>query len=348
MQVSALNGNNIKGITTTAIAALSSDQISALSSDALAGMSAAQKKLLPGSATGTSTMVGSSGGLQINLQWGDSTASSPAGFRDAVIAAAKSFTDSFSNPAVINIKVGYGEVKGSSIPTGALGASTSVGAVVDYATVRNALAQKAGNSSYQTTEVNHLPGSSPVSGSFYVSSAEMKALGLSSGSGTSIDGWIGLSSSYQSQFTGAAAANKFDAVAAMQHEISEVMGRTGSLGHVYGNGIYTVMDLYRYKGDNPSNPLSGNPVRDTTAGSSGAVFSIDGGATNLGFYNGSNGSSDYADWSPTMLGDSFGESAPGLPYSMSANDLVSMTALGYNLTSAGSAVAQAIKAYQSV
>ena len=187
------------------------------------------------------------------------------------------------------------------------------------------------------------------SGNFYLSSAQLKGLGLSSPTSTSVDGWIGLSSAYQSQFTGTPTSGKFDAIAAMEHEISEVMGRTGSMGNVYGSNIYTVTDLFRYKGNNPSNSLAGSPVRDLTPGAHEGVFSIDGGATNLGFYNKSDGSAgDYADWDTTMIGDPFGESAPGAPYSMTGNDVVQMAALGYNMSTQGKQLAAALHAYTSV
>ena len=117
---------------------------------------------------------------------------------------------------------------------------------------------------------------------------------------------------------------------------------------VAGQNIYTVTDLFRYKGNNPSNSLAGSPVRDLTPGAHKGVFSIDGGATNLGFYNKSDGSAgDYADWDTTMIGDPFGESAPGAPYSMTGNDVVQMAALGYNMSTQGKQLAAALHAYTS-
>ena len=62
-----------------------------------------------GSSAPSPTLVGSAGGLGINLIWDSSVASAPAGFMQAAIAAAQLYTTEFSNPEVINIQVGYGE-----------------------------------------------------------------------------------------------------------------------------------------------------------------------------------------------------------------------------------------------
>jgi hypothetical protein len=59
-----------------------------------------------GSTGGTikSTMVGKVGGLRIDLVWGSSLSSAPAGFR--AIAAATQYTTDFSNPIIVAVDVG--------------------------------------------------------------------------------------------------------------------------------------------------------------------------------------------------------------------------------------------------
>ena len=42
------------------------------------------------------------------------------------------------------------------------------------------------------------------------------------------------------------AAGYFDAVGALEHEISAVMGRVDAVGSAYGAGLYTPLDLFRY------------------------------------------------------------------------------------------------------
>src|SRR5215469_1704525 len=71
------------------------------------------------SSTPAPTLVGAPGGLQINLVWDPSVAHAPKGFQQAVVAAATSYTQLFSDDIVIKIRVGYGEVNGSKLDPGA-------------------------------------------------------------------------------------------------------------------------------------------------------------------------------------------------------------------------------------
>jgi hypothetical protein len=70
-----------------------------------------------------STMVGSPNGLQFDLTWDSSVASAPPGFIQAVTAAAKVYTELFSNKEVINLDIGYGEVDNIQLPVNYLGAT---------------------------------------------------------------------------------------------------------------------------------------------------------------------------------------------------------------------------------
>jgi hypothetical protein len=90
-------------------------------------------------------------------------------------------------------------------------------------------------------------------------------------------------------------SNQYDAVGAFDHEISEIMGRIGSVGSVYGSKMYTPLDLFRY---------TSAGVRDTTIGPTSPYFSIDGGVTNLGTYNNPATGGDASDWVRTLYGDS--------------------------------------------
>src|ERR1700756_1687129 len=130
----------------------------------------------PGSAP-QPTLVGAKGGLQIKLIWDSSIASAPAGFMKAAMAAEQLYASDFSNPEVINIQVGYGEVAGSQLPLGALAASESVGYLEHYSTVRSALQRDASSSTWQPPADASLPSSDPTNGgSFFVTGAEAKAL----------------------------------------------------------------------------------------------------------------------------------------------------------------------------
>jgi hypothetical protein len=271
------------------------------------------------------TLVGASGGLQFDLIWDASVASAPAAFETAAIKAATLYASMFSNREVINIHVGYGEVAGYSLGSGALAASMSYGYMENYATVASALKQDAASSSYQKTADANLPSTDPTKGgTFFVSTAEAKALGQVSGNGSGIDGYVGLSSAYSFDYnspTTPVGRTQYDAIGALEHEFSEVMGRMGSVGSIFGHNVYTPLDMFRY---------SSSGVHDLTAGP--GYFSIDNGKTNLGTYNNPKNGGDAADWIPTLVGDSYGSGYNGVAAAVSATDLIEESVLGYKMT----------------
>ncbi len=267
------------------------------------------------------TLVGPSNGLQFNLIWDASVSSAPASFMSAVITAATFYTQQFANHEVINVQVGYGEVAGSTIGSGALAESESYGYTETYAQVSAGLRGDASSSSAQATADSTLPSNDPTNGgSFFVSTAEAKALGQVSGIDSNTDGYIGLSSSYSFSFNGSPTSGQFDAIGAMEHELSEVMGRIGSVGSLFGTGVYTPLDLFRY---------SSAGTRALAAGP--GYFSIDNGNSNLGTYNNPLNGGDASDWTPGLAGDSYGSGYPGMSAAVSSNDIVEDSVLGYVL-----------------
>lgn len=332
-QLGGLDGTHAAKLTTTQLKSLAATQIGALSTTASSALTSTQVAALGATqlAAMKSITVGSAGGLRINLIWGATTAKAPADFRNAVITAAKSFTDTYSNNATINIQVGFGETNGTAVSSSAVAQSMSRGSFTTYGAVRTALLKDSANSTFQATADATLGTSDPTAGGqFYVGTAQQKALGMM-GDNSAIDGYIGLSSVLAMDYSHSGAAGKFDAVGAMQHEISEVLGRTGSVGKAMGAKTYTALDLFRYKGNN---------ARSTTATGSEDYFSIDGGKTNLGSFNTTNASADYADWSAKEMGDAYGYGSPGVKGNTTARDIIEMAAIGYNLTSSGLAAAQ--------
>ena len=154
--------------------------------------------------------------------------------------------------------------------------------------------------------------------------AEAQALGLTSAVSTS---YVGFSSSAPFSYTANAtpASNLYYFIGVVEHEFSEVLGRTSMV-----NGqpsYYDPMDLYRY---------SAPGVRDTAAGGSGstAYFSINNGVTNLGTWNNNPSNGDLGDWYPSGPAaggyDAFNDySNPGVINVLSANDITLMEALGW-------------------
>lgn len=282
----------------------------------------------PPLSSGGSTLVGAAGGLQFNLVWDTSVAGAPSGFKSAAIAAASEYTTMFSNPETITIDVGFGEVGGSALYAGNLAQSRFLGTYETYASVRSALLGDAGSSSYQALADSTLGLTDPThGGKFFVTTAEAKALGQMTGTG--LDGAIGLSSAYSFDYnapTTPVAPGQYDAIGAMEHEISEVMGRFGSVGSKLGSAVYTPLDLFRY---------TSSGVRDLTVGPASPYFSINNGATNLGTYNNPASGGDASDWVRTLVGDSYGSGYSGRTSVVSPTDLVEDSVLGYKFTTAG-------------
>jgi NAD(P)-dependent dehydrogenase (short-subunit alcohol dehydrogenase family) len=111
--------------------------------------------------------------LQINVTFDQNQNSLPAGFVAAVNFVVNYYDNLFTNNTTINIHVGFGEISGQALGSGALGESYAAQYVLaSYSSVRNALlAQGAPGAST-------LPSSSPLAGSLYLAQAEAQALGL--------------------------------------------------------------------------------------------------------------------------------------------------------------------------
>jgi hypothetical protein len=277
----------------------------------------------------------STGGLVINVSYDSSvstaTAAEQSGLQAAVNSAVSFMEGMFTNNVTLTIDVGWGEVGGQNIPSNAVAASTSTGNDLSYQTLRSDLttAYSAGGSSYQTQASKALPGSNPTgNGTFYVSQAEEKALGVPlKGGATTPDGSIGLAalSNWNFGTTGVRAiAGQYDAIGAIEHEISEVMGRVGSLGTLFGAGIYTPLDLFRYSGTSTLTPSSGS-----------GSFSTNGQSLALPFNDPFIAGGDAGDWSSTVSGDAFGYSTAGSAETVSATDLQVMNVLGWTLSTSG-------------
>src|SRR5262245_43415107 len=134
--------------------------------------------------------------MQINVTFDQSVASLPTGFVTAVNYVVNYLDSTFTNPVTVNIHVGYGEVAGQSLGTGALGASLTY---IDSLSYSQALAALKANqpSPTQQTAYSTLPATSPLpGGTLWMATAEEKALGLLAANDPSIDGYVGFSSVY--------------------------------------------------------------------------------------------------------------------------------------------------------
>jgi len=258
--------------------------------------------------------------MNLNISFDQSVSSLPSGLVSAVNFVVSYFDSLFTNNVTVNIDLGYGEVDGQAMSSGALGESaTYYYTGYSYTQVVNAL-KTTGLSATQVAAYATLPASSPMNGTLDIATAEAKALGLTNYTG--LDGYIGISNVYPfSDAVGQTpASNQYYLIGVLTHEVTEVMGRDSYLDDT--PAAYGVMDLFRY---------SAAGVRQTGTGSP-AYFSINGGSTDLGDWN-TNPSGDFGDWASDMSPDSFlAFSNSGVINGMTTTDLELMNILGWNNT----------------
>ncbi|HUI26666.1 MAG TPA: NF038122 family metalloprotease, partial [Candidatus Kryptonia bacterium] len=260
--------------------------------------------------------------MNINLIFDSTVNGAPAAFKTALTAVVQFLDTTFTNPITVNVDVGFGEIAGQSMGSGALGESETYYNSYSYTQIRTALAQNA-TSADQIAAVNTLPASDPTNGgNYWVTTANAKALGLMAAS-SALDAYVGFGSAYPFTYNNAngIAAGTYDFFGVAAHELTEVLGRALFVGtDGIGANAYTPLDLFHY---------AANGVRDFV-GSTPGYFSLDGGKTNLDNFN-TNPAGDFGDWAASAGHDSFLAFSPsGVIDAVSQSDLRVMNVLGYN------------------
>ena len=272
-----------------------------------------------------------------------------AAFKACVAAVANFYDSAFNDPITVNLHVGFGEVQGQLLPPGSGAASISdyTPQQYTYAQIRAALTKDA-MSGNDKIAIASLGATDPTGGGmFSMTTAEAKALGLSTQT-TNIDGWVGLDSSpnwvfnvFNSAGGNVPANSAGDAFSFLAHEFAEVLGRQMDFGSGSGDGApgdgWYPYDLFDY---------SSSGVRAlTNSGTPDRYFSINGGVTNTGqhWFNNDGSAGDLFDFLPNGTAGSFlPNGAPdsydfeGSVGAVSPADITLMDVLGYNATGARS------------
>ncbi len=255
--------------------------------------------------------------MDIVLSFDSSTSSAPSGF-DAAVRAAASYLDTLIvNSITVHIDVGWNEVGGNPLTSGAVAAGGPAMATLSYSQVRTALYNARDSVATDTAWAN-LPASDPSGGrGFSVSTAQEKAWGLISANLGQTDGVVGFSSAYSYDFstTGTVPSGELDFNGVALHELTHALGRVSD----FGTSLTTpsVLDLFRYTG---AGTLA-------TSASQTAYFSYDGGVTNLDYYS---TSGDPGDWAQSAGADSFDAySVTGQRNVMTQTDITEMNVLGF-------------------
>jgi hypothetical protein len=266
-------------------------------------------------------------GVQFNISYDASVLSAPAAFKATVEQVASFYASLFTDNLTVNLTVGFGEVGGSAMPSGALGASLTYLTSTTYKNLVTALKHDMSSSADQSA-VSTLPATDPTRfGHYWVSTAEGKALGIYAGTG--LDGSVGFSSTatFDYDTTDGVAPGAYDFFGTVAHEFSEVMGRMLLVGgriSIYSNS-YTPLDLFHYA----------RAGLRTFAGTKAGYFSIDGGQHNLESFN-TIPSGDYGDWSSAKGVDAFNAFATsGAVAPISTADVTALDVIGWNAAPGG-------------
>jgi 20S proteasome alpha/beta subunit len=255
-------------------------------------------------------------GFVLNVSFDASTASAPAGFFGAIDDIVRYYETLITTPITVTIDVGYGEIDGAPLDSGALGESETNVVSASYGAVKTAL------SSVDPTAASHLPANLPSGGSIWLASAQGRALGLSSVSG--IDGYAGFAADAPFTYspTSRAVPGGYDFMGAVAHEFSEILGRFDGFGLSFeGTSAYTLFDMYHYTA----------PGVHTYTGLTTNYFSVDGGATNLDNFN-TNPAGDLGDWASSAGADSYLAFSPmDQGNIVSQADIMALNAIGYSV-----------------
>jgi hypothetical protein len=273
----------------------------------------------------------------INVSYGSSVTSlNPtleADYESAVQQAVQFYETEFTNNVTVNLSFGYGFLGNTTTPVASTATAQNIAEIntFTYSQVLAAAQKSDIQTGVQLAAVSSLPGTDPTGGGrFEITTAEQKALGL--GTFTGLDGIIGLSSVYQYSWNEPTISpNTVDAVGALEHEISEVLGRVDYGGQTFGGPTheYTLMDMFRYA----SPGVRDEPFVAGYNSQALSYFSYNGTQLENQYdlpANVANGA-DIGDWAPSVQNDSYGYPVYGEEEPVTSTDLQEMNVLGWTL-----------------
>lgn len=256
---------------------------------------------------------------------------------NTIQAAINNLDNSIANNVTVSIT--FGEMSSG------LGQSSTYQYDINYSNYVADLTSHQTLTVQDTTARASLPLSSttnPVNGSTQIQTtgALLRAFGINANPPAGqTDSTVEFNTSLLNISLGNPGAGKYSLASVVTHEMDEVLGVGGGGSQLESGGSTTgaigPLDLYRY---------SAPGVRSyTTTPGADPYFSINGGTTNLAYFN-QTGNGDYADWgngitndqqgnTPPLVQDAFG--TPGSNPQLSSEELTALDVVGWNLTPAG-------------
>jgi hypothetical protein len=263
------------------------------------------------------------------------------------------FEADLANPVTVTID--FGEMDGG------LGSSATYQYDLAYSDYLSLLEDNQNLSSADITALTSLgvtapftdpnPTTNPVNGSTTIQTtgALLRALGVDALPPTGQpDGFVDFNAALVDDATGTPAFYQYSLESVISHEVDEVLGVGGGgsqlnavyEGYTSATGAVGPLDLFRYSG-------VGTRSYTTDAGAD-PYFSIDGGQTNLDYFNqtGANGS-DFGDWGNGVTGAEYGNTppqvqdaygTPGTSVSLGSSELTALDVVGWDLTPQGAPV----------
>ena len=270
--------------------------------------------------------------MQIDLQFDQSVSNASSRWVNSIKEAADFLDKIITDPITVTMDIGDGEVEGQALGQNVLGATIPGGFQVTYSQLVSAL--KANPTSQLDMEfLNTLPSSDPGNGgSYFVATAEAKALGLAAPDLTEVDAYVGFSDGssiplYYDPNRVGVPSNSADLIGVALHEL------THGLGRALAPDAQAAMNLMTF-GANGQRDLNNTDAR---------YVSYDGGRTNIANLDISSDPSDLAQGSPTK--DPFDAyQAPGVDSVWTNTDTAMMEMLGFhvNIPSAAQSLASSL------